>query len=148
MGVLREEMLSGDGVLRIDVLGGNDQEHVLEEMTFLNYRLASVRCRKEIRKANPDMIWDREKSKKDIRYESGQLLLEGDWEQGELNKILVTMLALAMDKVGLHPFHSSAVRYKDKSILFLGGENNHGKSIITILRTGQVLNITWLICLI
>jgi hypothetical protein len=143
MGVLREEMLSGDGVLRIDVLGGNDQEHVLEEMSFLNYRLASVRCRKEIRKANPDMIWDREKSKKDIRYESGQLLLEGDWEQGELNKILVTMLALVMEKVGLHPFHSSAVRYKDKSILFLGGENNHGKSMSQIegcRRGGQIIS--------
>jgi hypothetical protein len=143
MGILREEMLSGDGVLRIDVLGAADQEHVMDEMTFLNYRLASVQCRKDIHKAKPDVIWEREKSQKDIRYEGGQLLMEGDWEQGELNKIIVTMLALEMDKVGLHPFHSSAVRYKDKSILFLGGENNHGKSMSQIegcRRGGKIIS--------
>jgi len=143
MGVLREEMLSGEGVLRIDVLGADDQEHVLEEMTFLNYRLASVQSRKEVRKPRPDIIWNREKAKKDIRYEAGQLLMDGEWEQGELNKIIVTMLAFEMDKVGLHPFHSSAVRYMGKSILFLGGENNHGKSMSQIegcRRGGQVIS--------
>ena len=143
MGVLREEMLSGDGVLRIDVIGADNQEHVLEEMTFLNYRLASVQSRKEIRKPNPDIIWDREKSVKDIRYNGGQLFLDGEWEQGELNKVIVAMLAFEMDKVGLHPFHSSAVRYKGKTILFLGGENNHGKSMSQIegsRRGGQVIS--------
>jgi hypothetical protein len=143
MGVLREEMLSGDAVLRIDVTGAGDQEHVLEEMTFLNYRLASVQSRKDIKKAKPDMIWDRQKSRKDIRYQEGQLLMDGDWEQGELNKIIVTMLAFEMDKVGLHPFHSSAVRYRDKSILFLGGENNHGKSMSQIegcRRGGKIIS--------
>ncbi len=143
MGILREEMMSGDGVLRIDVLGADDQEHVLEEMTFLNYRLASVQSRKDIRKSKPDIIWNREKSTKDIRYQGGQLFLDGEWEQGELNKIIVTMLAFEMDKVGLHPFHSSAVRYKGKTILFLGGENNHGKSMSQIegsRRGGQVIS--------
>ncbi|UCF98798.1 MAG: hypothetical protein JSV89_04495 [Spirochaetaceae bacterium] len=143
MGVLREEMLSGDAVLRIDVMGVGDQEHVLEEMTFLNYRLASVQSRKDIKKAKPDMIWDRQKSRKDIRYQEGQLLMDGDWEQGELNKIIVTMLAFEMDKVGLHPFHSSAVRYRDRSILFLGGENNHGKSMSQIegcRRGGKIIS--------
>jgi hypothetical protein len=45
MKVFSEEMLSGDGVLRIDVVGGAPREHVLEEMTFLNYRLAEVKLR-------------------------------------------------------------------------------------------------------
>ena len=39
------------------------------------------------------------------------------------------MLALRMEAVGLHPFHASAVRYHDRTILFLGGESNHGKSM-------------------
>jgi hypothetical protein len=39
------------------------------------------------------------------------------------------MLALRMESVGLHPFHASAVRYHDKTVLFLGGESNHGKSM-------------------
>jgi hypothetical protein len=143
MGILREEMMSGDGVLRIDVIGADNQENVLDEMTFLTYRLASVQSRKEIQKSKPDIIWNREKSIKDIRYEGGQLFLDGEWEQGELNKVCVSMLAFEMDKVGLHPFHSSAVRYRGKTILFLGGENNHGKSMSQIegcRRGGQVVS--------
>jgi len=143
MGILREEMMSGDGVLRIDVVGADNQENVLDEMTFLNYRLASVQSRKEIQKSKPDIIWNMEKSIKDIRYEGGQLFLDGEWEQGELNKVCVSMLAFEMEKVGLHPFHSSAVRYRGKTILFLGGENNHGKSMSQIegcRRGGQVVS--------
>ena len=143
MGTLREEMMSGDGVLRIDVVGADNQEHVLDEMTFLNYRLASVQSRKEIQKPRPDIIWNREKSVKDIRYKGGQLFLDGEWEQGELNKVCVSMLAFEMEKVGLHPFHSSAVRYRGKTILFLGGENNHGKSMSQIegcRRGGQIVS--------
>ena len=143
MGILREEMMSGDGVLRIDVVGADNQEHVLDEMTFLNYRLASVQSRKEIQKPKPDIIWNREKSIKDIRYKGGQLFLDGEWEQGELNKVCVSMLAFEMEKVGLHPFHSSAVRYRGKTILFLGGENNHGKSMSQIegcRRGGQIIS--------
>jgi hypothetical protein len=132
MKVFSEEMLSGDGVLRIDVIGDEKREHVLEEMTFLNYRLADVKLRSEIRKQRPDIVWKVEVPQKAIRYDGAQLTLEGSWEQGELNKIVVSMLALEMEKVGLHPFHSSSVRYKDTTILFLGGESNHGKSMSQI----------------
>ena len=143
MGILREELTSGDARLRIDVVGAGGEEHILEEMSFLNYRLASVQSRKEIRKTDPDIIWDREKKVKDIRYQGNQLFVDGEWEQGEMNKIIVTMMALQMDKVGLHPFHSSAVRYKGKTILFLGGESNHGKSMSQIegcRRGGKVIS--------
>jgi hypothetical protein len=143
MGILREEMMCGDGVLRIDMVGAKNQEHILDEMTFLSYRLASVQSRKEIQKSKPDIIWNREKSIKDIRYKGGQLFLDGEWEQGELNKVCVSMLAFEMEKVGLHPFHSSAVRYRGKTILFLGGENNHGKSMSQIegcRRGGQIVS--------
>ena len=66
---------------------------------------------------------------KSIRYENDQLILTSHWEEGELNKIMVTMLANEMDKCGLHPFHSSSVVYKGHGILLVGGENNHGKSM-------------------
>jgi hypothetical protein len=42
------------------------------------------------------------------------------------------MLALRMEAAGLHPFHSSAVRIDDKTVMFLGGESNHGKSMAQI----------------
>jgi hypothetical protein len=138
-----EELVSGTGVLRVDISGGPEREHVLDESTFLNYRLASVQLRSAISKPRPDVLWTVEAGKKAIRYENEQLFLDGAWEQGELNKILVSMLALQMDRVGLHPFHSSAVRYKGKTILFLGGESNHGKSMSQIegcRRGGQVVS--------
>jgi len=51
------------------------------------------------------------------------------------------MLALRMEAVGLHPFHASAVRYRGRTVLFLGGESNHGKSMgqIEACRRGGLL---------
>lgn len=130
--VFSEEMVSGAAVLRVDVHGGAPRSHVLDEATFLNYRLADVRFRSQVSKSRPDIVWDVQSTPKAIRYTDGQLALAGPWEQGELNKIAVSMLALQMDAAGLHPFHSSAVRYRDTTILFLGGESNHGKSMSQI----------------
>jgi hypothetical protein len=53
----------------------------------------------------------------------------GDWPAGPIQKVIVAMLALRMESIGLHPSHSSAVRYRDRTVLFLGGESNHGKSM-------------------
>jgi hypothetical protein len=127
-----EELASGAAVLRIDVHGGGEREHVLDEMTFLSYRLADVTLRDAVAKERPDVVWNVEAEPKAIRYDGEQLRLDGLWAQGELNKIVVSMLALEMEKTGLHPFHSSAVRYRDQTILFLGGESNHGKSMSQI----------------
>jgi hypothetical protein len=129
---LAEELVSGPAALRIDVVGGGEREHVLDETTFLAYRLAEVGLRPEVTKERPDVVWDAAAAGKSIRYRDGQLLLEGPWAQGELNKILVTMLAFQLEQEGLHPFHSSAVHYRDRTILFLGGESNHGKSMSQI----------------
>jgi hypothetical protein len=57
------------------------------------------------------------------------MTLTGPWPAGPIQKVVVAILALRMEAVGLHPFHSSAVRYRDRTILFLGGESNHGKSM-------------------
>jgi hypothetical protein len=106
-------------------------EHVLHEMTYLNYRLANVGA-PEATQAVPGMVWHQDATPKAIRYQDGTLILDGEWHQGELQKIVVSMLALEMEKVSLHPFHSSAIRYRDRTILFLGGEENHGKSMSQI----------------
>ena len=79
-----------------------------------------------------DIVWDRAAAEKTIRYTDGVMTLEGDWFQGELQKVVVAMLALRMEAAGLHPFHSSAVRIDDKTVMFLGGESNHGKSMAQI----------------
>jgi hypothetical protein len=130
--LLSEELSCGQARLRVDVHGSQPLEHVLNEMTYLNYRLANVQVHTEIIEPAPGLVWHQDASEKTIRYRGGTLILEGDWFQGEVQKILISMLALRMEEVGLHPFHSSAIRYRDRCILFLGGEENHGKSMSQI----------------
>jgi hypothetical protein len=138
--VLSQEMSAGPARLRVDVLGGPARESIVEDMDFLNYRLAAVTMEEAVTVAQPDVVWDVE-ADKDISYDGHAMHLAGDWTVGAIQKILVTMLALRMEAEGLHPSHSSAVRYQDKSILFLGGESNHGKSMgqIEACRRGGLL---------
>ena len=123
-----QELLSGNARLRVDVESSMPRTHVLETMTFLNYRLANVVVQPKVTKPKPDILWLADRPGKRISF-NDVTTLEGEWAQGELQKIIVSMLALRMEEVGLHPFHSSAIRYRDLSILFIGGESNHGKSM-------------------
>jgi hypothetical protein len=109
-------------------------------MDFLDYRLAAVTMEDAVTLAEPDVTWDVD-APKDIGYDGRAMHLSGDWSAGAIQKVLVTMLALRMEAAGLHPSHSSAVRYQDRSILFLGGESNHGKSMgqIEACRRGGLL---------
>jgi len=129
---LSEEMSSGGARLRVDVHGPEPVQHVLEEMAFLNYRLASVRIEPKATRPAPDIVWYQDAVRKDVRYEDNTLILEGDWFHGEVQKIIVSMLALRMEETGLHPFHASGVRYRDRTIMFMGGESNHGKTMSQI----------------
>ena len=124
-----QEMSSGNARLRIDVEGSRPCTHILETMTFLNYRLANVNVEPKVTKPKPDIIWLQNKPNKRISYQDDTTVLQGEWAQGELQKVIVSMLAIRMEEAGLHPFHSSAIRYRDLSILFIGGESNHGKSM-------------------
>jgi hypothetical protein len=125
---LSEELSAGPAKLRIDVDGAEPLDHVLDDMSFLNYRLADVRISPEVSLAVPDIVWHRD-ADKGIAYDGRTMTLTGAWPAGPIQKVVVTMLALRIEAVGLHPFHASAVRYRDKTVLFLGGESNHGKSM-------------------
>ena len=97
-------------------------------MSFMNYRLADVRISPEVTVAEPDIVWRRD-GEKAIAYDGHRMTFTGDWPAGPIQKVIVTMLALRMEAAGLHPFHSSAVRYRGRTVMFLGGESNHGKSM-------------------
>lgn len=140
---LSEELSCGEARLRVDIHGSQPVAHVLDEMTFLNYRLANVEVKPDVVRQNPDVVWYQDTDEKDISYEGKLLTLKGNWYQGELQKILVSMLALQIEAVGLHAFHASAVRYNELTIMFLGGESNHGKTMSQIegcRRGGQVVS--------
>lgn len=138
--VLSQEMSAGGARLRVDVLGGPARDSVVADMAFLNYRLAAVNMEPAVTLSDPDIIWDVE-ADTEISYDGRAMHLSGEWSAGAIQKILVAMLALRMEAQGLHPSHSSSVRYQDKTILFLGGESNHGKSMgqIEACRRGGLL---------
>lgn len=133
---LSEEFSSGGAArrahLRFDLYGPEPREHVLDELAFLAYRLAHVQIEAEVSRPAPDIVWHQDVAGKRIRYDGTTLFLDGEWFQGEVQKIIVSMLALRMEQVGLHPFHSSAIRYRDRTILFMSGEANHGKTMAQI----------------
>ena len=136
---LSQEMSGGSARLRVDVHGPNPVEYVLEDMNFLNYRLAAVNIEPEVKLDEPDVVWNQD-GEKSISYDGKKMTLTGAWDAGPLQKVIVTMLALKMEAEGLHPSHSAAARYKGKTILFLGGESNHGKSmglIEALVRGGE-----------
>jgi hypothetical protein len=137
---LSEEFSAETARLRIDVYGSEPREHVLDDLNFLNYRLADVRMSPSVTVAQPDIIWHQNREKA-ISYDGHAMTLEGNWPAGPIQKVIVAMLALRMEAVGLHPFHASAVRYNGKTVVFLGGESNHGKSMgqIEACRRGAML---------
>lgn len=137
---LSEEMTAGAARIRVDVYGTVPREHVLEDLNFLNYRLADVRMSPRPTLAGPDIVW-RQSGSKAIAYDGRVMTFTGDWPPGPIQKVVVAMLALRMEAVGLHPFHASAVRFRDRTVMFLGGESNHGKSMgqLEACRRGALL---------
>jgi len=125
---LSEQMSAGDALLRVDVYGSRPREHVLDDLSFLNYRLADVRISPEVSLSEPDIVWH-EDGDKAIAYDGRLMTFSGPWPAGPIQKVVVALLALRMEAVGLHPFHAAAVRYHGKTVVFLGGESNHGKSM-------------------
>ena len=128
---LTEEFIAGPARLRVDVHGSQPIEHVLEDMNFLNYRLAEVRISPEVTLPAADLVWHHD-GDQSVTYDGRHMTFTGPWNSGPIQKAIVTLLALRMEEHRLHPFHSSAVRYRDQTILFMGGESNHGKSMSQI----------------
>ena len=125
---LSEEMSAGGARLRVDVYGDAPREHVLDDLNFLNYRLADVRISPVVTLAAPDITWRQDRDKA-VSYDGHTMAFAGPWPAGPIQKVIVAMLALRMEASGLHPFHASAVRYRGRTVMFLGGESNHGKSM-------------------
>ena len=126
-----EEFSAAGARLRVDVRGGPPLEHVMDDMTFLNYRLAEVRLEPAVTLPEPDVLWLHEGNKA-VRLEGQRIVFTGPWPAGPIQKVVVAALAMRMESAGRHPFHASAVRYRDKTVMFLGGQTNHGKSMAQI----------------
>ena len=137
---LSQEFVAGPARLRVDVVGGPPREQVLDDMAFMNYRLAEVTVSNDTTEAEAGIVWVQD-GPKAVEYDGRRMTFTGAWPPGPIQKVVVALLALRMEAAGQHPFHASAVRYRDRTILFLGGESNHGKSMgqIEACRRGALL---------
>ncbi len=138
-----EEIQADKTRIRIDVHSEQPVTQLLEETNFLNYRLAGVEVFQEAGKPNPDMVWDQTKTQKKIRYGNNVVTLEGEWFEGEIQKVIVSLMSKHMLAEDLYLFHASAVHYRGKSIMFMGGEGNSGKTMSQIeacKRGGQIIS--------
>src|SRR3954468_1232763 len=137
---LTQEFVAGPARIRFDVIGSQPVDTALADKDFLDYRLADVTIETEPTLRDADIVWERD-AEKSIAYDGHRMTFRGDWASGPIQKVVVTMLALRLEENGLHPFHASSVRYRDKTVLFLGGESNHGKSMgqIEACRRGALL---------
>ena len=135
-----EEMSCGPARIRIDVFGGEPTAHVLEDMNCMNYRLADVSGSADVTLPQADIVWN-QAGDKSVGWDGRVMTFSGPWDEGPIQKVIVAVLALKLEAHGLHPFHASAVRYRNQTILFLGGESNHGKSMgqIEANRRGALL---------
>jgi len=128
---LTEEFSAGAARVRVDVLGGAPRDHVLDDLSFLDYRLGDVRVSTGATLDEPDITW-RQDGPKSVTHDGRRVTFTGDWAAGPLQKTIVAVLALKMEDIGLHPSHSTAVHYRGKTFQFLGGESNRGKSMCLI----------------
>ncbi len=115
----------------------------LHNTEFLNYRLAGVELSEVKTKDEPDLIWHMNKDAKDLSCEGSRVVLRGEWYEGEVQRLLVSLLARRMLEKELYLFHASAVFYMGKAIMFLGGESNSGKTMSQIeacKRGGEIIS--------
>src|SRR5438552_16330686 len=105
---LSEELTAGPARLRIDVYGSEPIEHVLDDMSFLNYRLADVRISPETSRPEPDIVW-RQDAARSISYDGRVMTFGGPSPAGPIQKVVVAMLSLRIDSLRPHPLHSSAI---------------------------------------
>lgn len=137
---LTEEYSVGPARVRVDYDGHEPRTQILEDLNFLAYRLAQVERSPIVMLSQPDVRWTADGAKS-VTYDGRAMAFTGPWAAGPLQKVVVAMLALRLEATGLHPFHASAVRYRGKTVMFLGGESNHGKSMgqIEACRRGGLL---------
>jgi len=127
-----EEVKVLDAKVRIDVYSEKPVDKVFEDEIWLSYRLAEAQLIRTATKERPDCIWFKEISDKRLAYDGKVLYLYGNWYTGELQRLVVTLVAKELEEHGIFPLHATGFNYRGRNIMLLSGEANHGKTMTLI----------------
>jgi len=122
-----------------------NEASVIGEPVWLNYRFGDFRFFEDLKKVRPDLIWYADQGDKSISYDRAResLMLAGDWQAGEIQKIVLALLVKELGKNDLFLFHGSVARYRELNVMFMTGEENHGKTMCLIesaRRGGKIIS--------
>ena len=73
-------MTAGPARIRIDVTGDAPREHVLDDLSFLTYRLADVRIAADVTRPQADIVW-RQAGEPSVAYDGRRLTFTGPWPE-------------------------------------------------------------------
>lgn len=137
------EFITVNTRLRVCVISSHNEDWI-NDISFLQYRLGGVKKVKNFKKMFSDIIWypDVDNVGVDFSQQNHVLILYGNFPSGDIQKFILAMFNMRLQENGKFNFHSTSVRYKDKNILFLAGEENHGKTmslIETVKRGGLII---------
>ncbi|UCC90676.1 MAG: hypothetical protein JSW24_00445 [Dehalococcoidia bacterium] len=109
-----------------------NETSIIKSPIWLNYRFGNVKFFEDLKKDRPDLVWYADQGdNKSINYDGGResLTLIGNWKAGEIQKLILALLVKELGKNDLFLFHGSVVRYRGLNVMFMTGEENHGKTM-------------------
>ncbi|MBA7628921.1 hypothetical protein ES703_36418 [subsurface metagenome] len=112
-----------------------NEASIISSPIWLNYRFGNFKFFEDLKKDQPDLVWYADQGdNKSINYDGGResLALTGDWKAGEIQKLILALLVRELGKSDLFLFHGSVVRYRGLNVMFMTGEENHGKTMCLI----------------
>ncbi len=145
---LSEEIAIENARIRIDAFSDEEIRSAVGDPSFLTYRLGQVEISTEPTKVEPDVTW-RMRGERSLSYENGKLVMGGSYSEGEVQRILISLLVKALEDIDLFTFHASACYYGGRCVVFMSGEDNHGKTMSLLevsRRGGEVVAGESLIC--
>jgi hypothetical protein len=149
METLSEEYYVEDARVRLDCHAEEKIDRILANTSFLTYIIAGVQLFRGRSKPRPDVLWRRVPEPRSLSYRGGVLTIHGEWGEGEVQKLMIPLLRRELEKQGLHAFHAAVAKYKGRNIMFMTGEENHGKTMSLIeccRRGGRMVGAESIIC--
>lgn len=146
---MSEEYHVEEARVRLDCFAEDGIDRIFTNTSYLTYIVAGVKFSNELTRSRPDITWYRSKDDRRLKYSDERLEIHGSWTEGEVQRLVIPMLRRELEKEGLHAFHGAVANYRGKNVMFMTGEENHGKTMSLIeccRRGGRLIGAESIIC--